>query len=135
MGNTEDKLEFLSTYWEKAKTISNEIVSDLPKISENKIPEKGKIFIVQFSELGHNWSARDHLKRLRGISTTLELIADKISYMVNKGDAINVKPHIEKVIKEGVWTNYGTTGRDRSNCKKHKLTEVEIKRLKEYFNL
>jgi hypothetical protein len=116
------------------------------------------MYIVKFSDLGNSWSVEDVLKKVAGESKTLQILANKINYMINKGRGNDVKPMIKKIctgrIKslskppskkelhkhkfyEGLTpeSEYLGKGHFRWNDSAHTLNELEIQRLKNYFKL
>ena len=98
-------LDFLESYWSKAKKIGLKIVKELPmcSIKDSKTlievnPQSTvKMYLIKYSDLGDNWNPKDILQKLGGQSKTLSILADKINYMILKGRANDVKPMIEKI--------------------------------------
>ena len=121
------ELEFLGNYWEEAKNIAYDILHNLPNCTENskglKFINKEsviKMFLVNYSEIGNSWSVEDILRKVSGKSKNLEVLADKIFYMVHKGRSNDVKPMIEKIC----------TGRIKSlykGCSKAQIKSNELR--------
>lgn len=157
-------LDFLSLFWAEAKAIGQRVINDLPKGSIHysdtlvKVNPQStiKMFLVPYSQLGNSWSVETILNRLGGDSETLKVLADKINYMILEGRANDVKPMLEKIcsgriksqthkvkkvyekskhLSETYHNNYLGKGHFRWNFKAHILTESEIKRVKQYFNI
>lgn len=131
MGNSE-ALEFLASYWEKAKQLGSEILEELPIVGEPQIAPDTKFFIVKFSELGGNWSVEHHKSRLLGKSRSLEALAHKIHRLILGGNGNSVKPFVEKAIREQKFESKTGGGFEK---KVIHFTPQEVNRIKEYFNL
>lgn len=158
-------LDFLSLFWAEAKAIGQRVKTDLPKGSvhySNTLKEVNpnsavKMFLVPYSQLGDTWSVEHILNRLGGDSKTLKVLADKINYMILQGRANDVKPMLESICNNNVksltkgksksdlknFKEFNTTchaqylgkGHFRWDFKAHTLTDIEIKRVKEYFKI
>lgn len=153
-------LDFLSLFWAEAKAIGQRVLTELPKGSihySNTLKQVNpnstvKMFLIPYSQLGNTWSVEHILNRLGGDSETLKVLADKINYMILQGRANNVKPMLEKIctnrIKSfsqprskqaekdyGKKTDFIGRGHFKWNFGVHTLTETEVKRVKEYFNI
>ncbi len=152
-------LDFLSLFWAEAKAIGQRVLTELPKGSihySNTLKQVNpnstvRMFLVPYSQLGNTWSVESILNRLGGDSETLKVLADKINYMILQGRANDVKPMLEKICtgrikslsrpKGKCWDNenikaeYLGKGHFRWDYGAHTLTEMEIKRVKEYFNM
>lgn len=154
-------LEFLDTYWDEAKKVAVKITKELPDFKEPDIksPNGTLMYIVNFRDLTDSWSVKDVLAKKFGVSPTLKILADKIAHMIIKGDAVNVKPMLVKIVsgrvkhfsipkdKETIklFEKYGSLidrnsnplgfGHFRWNRKAHTLTQAEINHIKKYFKL
>jgi hypothetical protein len=140
-------LDFLSNHWKHAEDIASTIVHELP-VGETKVRMIGKhLGVIMFSDM-QNWSVKD----MDGKSTNLKILADKISNMIYKGDAVNVQPMIRSIVQRGIKKqskppsadnkrNHGDTaeflgfGHFRWNNMAIELTPTEVQRVKEYFKL
>jgi len=146
-------LDFLSTYWERAKVIAEDVVNNLPIIvcESEKVGEF--IHTVQFKDL-ENWGMSPNQK-----SGNLSALADKISNMIYVGRSKDVKPMVLKIVsgrikkqskpiskhdrmvnrRDSQYFRYTADflgyGHFRWNYQAYKLTEIEIKRLKEFFGV
>jgi hypothetical protein len=153
-------LDFLSLFWAEAKQIGQRILRDLPKCAT---PNNGKqfrrMYIVNFSDIsGQSWGVKEVLSRVMGNSETLNVLADKINYMILEGRAKDVKPMLEKIISRqkhfghkkskevkrieylknttgDTSDNYYGKGHFKWNYQAYTLNEAEIRRVKEYFNI
>lgn len=158
-------LDFLSLFWAEAKAIGQRIIEDLPKESihySNTLVKVNpnstvKMFLVPFSKLGNSWRVQDILRQFGGNSKVLEALADKINYMILQGRANDVKPMLEKIctgrkksltkkrrksvtqyqleISEVYHSEYLGKGHFRWNYQAYTLSDDEIKRIKDYFNI
>jgi hypothetical protein len=154
-------LDFLETYWIEAKKVGIKIKTELPKLATSNVNQNTGtlMYIVKFSDLKNSWSVEDILKKIAGESKTLEILANKINYMINKGRGKDVKPMIEKICtgrikslskrpskkelhKHGFYetnnkpiSEYLGKGHFRWNDSAHTLNELEMQRLKNYFKL
>ena len=155
MKNTTN-IEFLSNYWIKAKNISNDIKNNLHKgvIPNNSRNYNGQslLRLINFSDL-QNWDPKQHT----GDSLTLKILGNKLSYMIEMGRSNDIEPMLRKIITGRTkrhYTHYRThsgnfnnnykvshekdfagIGHFRWDYKAHTLTDVEIKRVKEFFKL
>lgn len=156
-------VDFLANYWIEAKKIGAKIRKELPgeSIIDSKHLKKVnsespiKMFLVNYKDLGDNWSVDHIISKNGGRSKTLEILADKINHMIILGRGNDVKPMIEKICTGRIkklsriinaskdqktmgsvyLNNYLGHGHFRWNYKAHTLTIHEIKRLKQYFKL
>lgn len=147
-------LDFLSLFWNEAKEIGHRIVKDLPNCATPNIGDgKQLMYIVNFSDIsGKSWGVSEVLTRVMGQSVTLKILADKINNMIYKGRANDVKPMLEKICTGRIKTlsqppskykkkTYGDyaeflgKGHFRWDRQAYTLTEAEIRRVKEYFNI
>lgn len=143
-------LDFLTNYWKEAKSIADKIKKDLPQTisTQAKSHSKTGLFcFVKYSNIENSWSVNDLLSKVYGKSPTLEILADKISYMIHMGRANDVKNMIEKICtgrikslshittSKGLNSIYLGRGHFRWNYKAHTLNNKELKHLKEYFKL
>lgn len=151
-----EKLEFLDTYWKNAKEIAFDIKHDLPNIpsEDRKVKKIGKyLSVINYSDLGNTWSV--HTINNGGLIA----LGDKISTMILKGDACNVKPMVESICDNRIknlrqpnhsdseWrtddggnekmVNLGNIGKGhfRWDFQAYTLTDIELNRVKEYFNI
>ncbi len=145
-------LDFLATYWDKAKEIGTKITNELPQTKIAKHPlTKGKLSFIMFSELT-SWSVDDLNVKINGHSKTLVVLANKINYMIEMGRANDVKPMIQKIVTQKVktlyhprgkaWSQSGGNKREslgkghfRWNFGAHTLNAKEIEHLKNFFNI
>lgn len=140
-------IDFLDTYWAKAKSIGDKIMDELPIMIPNKLQVKGLLKFVNFSDLD-NWSVSDIILKLNGKSKTLGILADKIQDMVYKGRGNDVKDMLVKITTGRIKTHYrpGTPdvyhptkrvslgkGHFRWNRQAHTLNDQEINHIKKYF--
>lgn len=138
-------ITLISTYWNELKAACERINNELPNI-EGQTPLKSisknvKFAVVNYSDL-KNWSATD---MFNPHSKGLTALADKIRYMVNKGDAPNIVPMLNSMCFKGIKKQsrpdaYGKNeflghGHFRWNHGFYKLSDIEIERIKEYFKL
>lgn len=81
-------LDFLSDYWQKAKTAVNDIQTELPKVATEDILKplgtSGKMWIIQYKDLGNSWSVKETLCRCNGKSNNLTLLTDKVRDLLEK---------------------------------------------------
>lgn len=117
----ENELDFLGGYHKTLKNIGDRIYNDLSNTDGHL---KGKKFgVVKYSEL-ENWD----VSYLFGNSKTLKTLSIKLTQMIDKGNADNIKPLINRLVNTNNksfnwdWTSYA-------------LTEKDSQRLKEFFNL
>lgn len=141
-------IQFLENYWKEAKNIAYKIKQELPKTigSQAKSSSKtGLLCFVKFSDIENSWDVNDLLAKVYGKSPTLEILADKISYMIHKGRGNDVPVMIKKIctgrikkisqINNRFNNDFLGFGHFRWNYKAHTLNEKEIKHLKDYFKL
>lgn len=149
---------FLDTYWKEAKNVAQRITKELPQLNEPQVKSTGKLYFIKFSDITDSWSVKDLLCKLYGKSPNLEVLADKISSMIYKGNADSVKQMLEKICtgrvknlkqpdlnrstidNNGVRTaeKFSETlgkGHFRWNRRAYTLTDAEIKHIKQYFKL
>lgn len=95
-----DDLTFISTYWNELKSVCERIETELPKVNKpNKIKRISKKFgLIKFSDL-ENWDVKS---LFNSNSPKLTALADKISHMIQKGDAPNIKPMLERICFKGI---------------------------------
>lgn len=81
-------LNFLSDFWQKAKTAVNEIETELPKVISEDILKplgtSGKMWTIQYKDLGNNWSVEEVLQRHNGESNNLTLLTHKVKDLFQK---------------------------------------------------
>jgi hypothetical protein len=142
MNFTENKLVFLSSYWNSVKIIGNDIKNDLPDNVISNVEKKSKHFgLVSYKDL-NNWDVRGLLNNK---SNNLNTLADKILYMINKGDAINIEPMLRRICFKGIkklsqvhkYSNneFLGYGHFRWNYRVYVLKNNEIERIINYFKL
>jgi hypothetical protein len=139
-------IEFLSNYWIEAKRLATHIQNNLHKgITPNKAENyngQSLMRVINYSDL-QNWDPKHHT----GDSLTLKILGDKLSYMIDMDRSNDIEPMLRKIITGRVkkhYTHYsklsGTKdpiglGHFRWDYQAHTLTDVEIKRVKEFFKL
>lgn len=147
-------LDFLNSFWEEAKKVGGRIKQDLPQLATPNIESKGQLmYLVKFSDIsGKTWGVEEVLKRVMGRNKTLEVLADKIMHMILNGRANDVKPMVVKICSGRIKSlskkpstkgkrefntqaEYLGKGHFRWNKQAYTLTEIELRRLKKYFNL
>ncbi len=153
-------IDILSNHRKQIIDIGFKIKKKLSQIKKEKDVKEisGKLIIIKYSDIKDSWSVQDLLFGYYGKSTTLEILADKIYSMIIKGDAVNVKPMLLRIINKGVknlkqpgyssykWVNIngnekrknlGNIGKGhfRWNYQSYVLNEKEIKHLKKFFKL
>lgn len=143
-------LNFLTNYWKEAKNIAFKIKKDLPQTigtQAKSISKTGLLCFIKYSDIETSWSVNDLLAKVYGKSPTLEILADKISYMINMGRGNDVKNMVEKICtgklkslshittSKGLHNTYLGKGHFRWDYKAHTLNKKEIEHLKKYFKL
>lgn len=148
------KLDFISEYHNRLKIESNKIKNELPYSAENPKPKKGLNF-VQFKDIKNSWTVKDLLYGDNFYeSENLKLLANKINRMIIKGNAEGVKRMVESFFTTGIkklsqppskeaienkyhnrFSEFIGYGHFREDWKAVTLTEFELKRVKEYFNI
>lgn len=143
-------LDFLANYWIDAKKIGQKIKKELSKTIGTQVTSKSKtglLCFVKHSDIMNSWSVNDLLAKVYGESPTLQILADKIDYMINMGRGNDVPIMIKKICtgriksishittSKGLNSTYLGKGHFRWNYKAHTLNQKEIKHLKEYFKL
>lgn len=140
MNFTENKIQFLSSYWNQLNSISNDINNELPVIDDNIIEVKKiskNLAVISYKNL-YNW---DVSGLLNNKSNVLQALADKIVHMINKGDANNIEPMLRRMCFNGVkklkQPNRGTLGYGhfRWNYRGYILKKHEIEKIINYFKL
>lgn len=125
----------------KIKKLAERIIQELPQKVDNESKPAGKYLrTIQYSQLS-TWSV-DFI----GISTTLGIFADKINYMILKGDGCNVQPMINRIILKGIkkqtkpnknnigeFLGYGHFRWNHHGC--YTFTEKELEIVKNYFEV
>lgn len=146
-------LNFLESYWERAKLIARRIEKELPIITVNHKKVGEFIHVVQFKDL-ENWGITPNEK-----SKNLSALADKLVDMIYQGRAKDVKPMVLKIVsgrikkqskpiskrdrmvnrRDPQYIKYTAEflgyGHFRWNYQAYKLTDTEINRLKEFFEI
>lgn len=168
MGNKvqfKNEIDFISGYHERLKEISCQIKKELPVALKDSSTVKmvnpgtdSKLFIVNYKDLGDNWSVEHQILKHSSISQNLKNLSEKISYMINKGQEENIKPMLNRIIREPKGRNFGKPSRRKrdpkyTGCNEYfednycgfghfrlgrkvtMLTPMELSRVKEYFNL
>ena len=136
-----NNLDFLSSYWSMLNNISNDIIENLPKNNKSKPKKIGIMSIINYSDIKNSWSVNELIK---GDYRGLSILAKKLSHMIIKGDSVNIKPMLSKIIT-GRKRTFKFKDKDMTvNCGKGHfrlgqtaiiLTEEEILKIKEYFKL
>jgi hypothetical protein len=137
---TED-LMYIDTYWSKMQKRLDDIIfrieNELPKIKNVEKSNDSGLNVINYSDLGNSWETN-------GESSSLKALADKITHMIRTGKSDGVKRMLEKIAtgrikslrQPGTWeSEYLGKGHFRWNHQSYKLTDDEVKRVKEYFNL
>lgn len=152
-------IEFLENYWKEAKNIAYRIKQELPKtigIQAKSSSKTGLLCFVKFSDIENSWSVNDLLAKIYGKSPTLEILADKISYMIYQGRANDIPVMIKKIctgrikslsketakhnmnkkhISDIYCKEYLGKGHFRWNYQAYTLNNKEIEHLKQYFKI
>ena len=146
-------LQYISNHYNEMRAnlnrISEGIMNVMPKVRDAVgTPVNGSKLLrtVKFSKL-ENWD----VARTDGRSGMLIQLAEKLVYMINKGDSHNIEPMLKRIIYKGEkrfqiptgytsddrFPNRDTVGRGhfRRSRVTFNLTELEINRIKEYFKL
>ena len=138
-----EELDYLDTHWKDTRKrlddIANKIKTQLPIINDVKQPEGNeKLKTIKYSDLDGPWNTY-------GKSPGLEVLADKIVHMINMGRSDSIKRMVEKIATGRIKSlskpsNYGDAeflgkGHFRWNDQAYRLSQREIERLKEFFNL
>lgn len=155
----ETELEFLGNYHKKAKQTADNIRENLPKMETSReVNTFGKYLkLIPFSEMSNTWNPRKLLTNMYGISPTLNRLADKISYMINKGRSADVEVMVIKIATGRIKTLRKIPSKEalrnalRSGYKKqpeligkghfrwdhraYTLNNYELEQLKSYFKI
>jgi hypothetical protein len=143
-----EDLDFLDSYWKRAKDIGGRISSELPKTGENFNKISTNFGTTSYSNLDSKWSVND----LFGSSENLTALANKISHMIQTGKADSIKRMIESIVTGDVKTLYHISkpnqwdgnkrtksslgkGHFRWNSQAYTLTPKEIQIVKNYFGM
>lgn len=149
-----NSLDFISEYHKRVKEECEKIRNELPYSKENPKPKKGLHFI-EFKDITTSWSVSD---LLRGEdfyeSKNLILLANKIERMFIRGNAEGIKRMVESFYTTGIrklsqppskesienkyhnrHTEFIGYGHFREDWRAVTLTEFELQKVKEYFNL
>ena len=120
MGDLQNDLEFLDTYWIRAKEIAERIKKELKVVECKPINKIGNLVIVEYKDLT-NWNVS-----INGDSEALAEIADKVSYMILNNQSDSIKRMLVGICKKGVF---------KSRRGPYTLNEIEIKRIRNYFKI
>jgi len=139
-------LDYIDTHWKKYTDIGHNIRKNLPDVRTGNEREVGKRLRVKpYSEL-ENWNIKD----LSGFSSNLDALAEKITHMMYTGKGDSIKPMLNSIVNKGVKTQYrfknkkgdkdlerGSLGKGhfRWNWRAYTLTDREINKVKDFFNL
>jgi len=101
-------LNYLSDFWAKANIAVSEIEKDLPKVIKEDILKplgtSGKMWTIQFKDLGNTWHPKEILKRHNGESNNLSLLVDKIKSVFQKSPD-KVTEFLTTTAKRGYFVN------------------------------
>lgn len=119
-------LNYLDSFWSKAKEAVNDITTELPKVSKEDIlkPIGKNMWVINYSDLGNSWSPEDILKRARGESKNLTLLTEKVKSVFEKSPD-KLAEFLKSTANKG-WF------RDKLQDKKVVLTPNELSRLNLY---
>lgn len=124
-------LNFLADFWEKAKTAVNEIETELPKVQSEGILKplgtSGKMWTIQYKDLGNSWGVKDNLLRHKGESKNLKELVSKVRSIFEKSPD-KVVEFLQSVATKGYFTS------KLDKTVKISLTPNELTRLRMYIN-
>lgn len=141
---SDNYITFLSTYWQTLNLIQQKIVNELPKLPK-KVQECNKnslLHTIQYKNLEH-WDVSGFT---HSESNNLKALANKISHMIYKGDAINLQPMLFRICFKGIKkiSTHEKHGNNRflgyghfrwNYCVVYTLTTEEIQKVIHFFNL
>lgn len=124
-------LNFLDDFWSRAKKAIEEIEEDLPKVIKEDILKpigtSGKMWTIQYKDLGDKWGVNEILQRHNGESNTLTLLTHKVRSVFEKSP--------DKVVEFLVSTaNKGYFINKMNREEKIVLSPNELTRLKLYIH-
>jgi hypothetical protein len=122
-------LSFLSDFWQKAKLAVEDIQTELPKVAPETVLKplgtSGKMWTIQYKDLGNNWSVTKLLQRHNGENNNLTLLTQKVKSVFEKSP--------DKVTEFLITTaNKGWFVNNMDKEVRIVLTPNEISRLKLY---
>jgi hypothetical protein len=96
----ENKISFISGYKKELDTICDGLV-DIYKTTQSPKAKKvgGLLYVIQYKDL-ENWSVDDNL--LQNKSKNLVALVSKLTHMIEKGDACNIKPMLMRMVYKGI---------------------------------
>jgi len=101
-------LNYLNDFWSKAKQAVDEIENDLPKVIKESILRpigtSGKMWIIQYKDLGDKWGVKEILERHNGESNNLTLLTQKARTVFIKSPD-KVTEFLEATAKKGYFLN------------------------------
>lgn len=133
-------LEFITTYYRELKNVSQRIHNYFYQTYNNLVI--GKLNFVNYSNL-KNWNVSDEYVFSEG----LRKFADKICYMIDRGQNDNIMPMLIRIIERRVkkfhrpslYSSYNSetigVGHFRIGGAAYTLTDEDIDIIKDYFNL
>lgn len=135
-------LNFLSDFWQKAKIAVDDICTELPKVASEDILKplgtSGKMWTIQYKDLTYrnnngellnSWSPKDILRRHKGESKNLILLADKVRAVFEKSPD-KVAEFLQSTAEKGYFVIKGSfAGYERTTIR---LTINEVAGLKIY---
>jgi hypothetical protein len=128
-------LNYLDSFWQKAKLAVNEIETELPKVASEDILKplgtSGKMWTIQYKDLGNNWGVKELLQRHNGESNNLTLLTDKVKDLFQKSPD-KITEFLIATANKGYFVRKSCFSSDRENSTVIKLTPNELTRLKLY---
>lgn len=128
-------LNYLDTFWQKAKTAIEDIRTELPKVETEDILKPigttGKMWVIQYKDLGDKWGVKEILQRERGVSINLSRLCDKIEDLFEKNPA-DITLFLKATAEKGYFVRKAPFKGDDGI--KIQLTTNEIARLKLYIS-
>ena len=126
-------LSFLSDFWQKAKLAVEDIQTELPKVAPETVLKplgtSGKMWLINYSDLGSNWDVKHHLRKSKGESKNLQLLCDKVMDLFEKTPD-KITEFLIATANRGYFVRKGSFSGYESTV--IKLTPNEISRLKLY---
>lgn len=132
-------IEFLSNYWIEANRIKDNIEKNL-HLGVNSLvktdPKYRFLKTVNNSDM-KDWSPKND-------SETLKTLGNKLSDMISRGRAKDIKPFLRRILTKGVKKHSQPSYPEseflghvhfRWDFKGHTLTKSELNRIKIFFNL
>lgn len=146
MGNIQNKdIDFLDSYWNELNKKLDRIADSIQiKIhGDNIVKSEGDYKMLKFVKYSdiETWCV---FNMINNTTYTLNVLSEKIRYMILKGDGINIKPMLEKICsgrtrifkyknKSGRTINCGK-GHFRFGDKAFLLSNKELDAIRKYFN-